>query len=171
MTYFEPLHHELRDIHDWDNPLRLAIDGLEVIALLSITLYSFFFALGPMYRGDDGEIHSVYSLFQLLTHWHTFWRLIVGAVMSLTGVLLLRDWMYGAQEREEERRRRKGWREDLARIREADMANEVPEEMNCPDCKGTGKRAGEDCSRCGGSGKLPIEHYPPDTNPYEENDD
>jgi hypothetical protein len=157
MTYFKPRHHELRDIHDWDNPLRSAIDGLEVIVLLSITLYSFFFALGPTYRGDDGEIHSVYSLFGLLTHWHTLWHLIVGAVVSLTGVLLLRDWMYGAQEREEERRRRKEWREDLARIREADMASEVPNEMNCPDCKGTGNRAGEDCSRCGGTGKLPIQ--------------
>ena len=48
------------------------------------------------------------------------------------------------------------------------MANEIPTDMECSDCHGSGERVGETCSRCGGSGRLPVPNYPPDTNPYEE---
>jgi DnaJ-class molecular chaperone len=50
------------------------------------------------------------------------------------------------------------------------MANGVPEDTECPRCHGTGKRAGETCNLCGGSGRVPVTQYPPDTNPYKEKD-
>jgi len=50
------------------------------------------------------------------------------------------------------------------------MAYEVPKEKDCSFCHGTGKRGGETCSACGGSGKEPVPHYPPDTNPHKIND-
>ena len=120
MPYSRPGHHELREIHDWDNPLRPAIDVLELVALLFITGVSFFYALGPTYRADDGELHSVYSIFGLLTHWHTLSRLLAGLFVSSTGLLLLRDWMHGIRERKEEQSRRKRWKEDLAMIDSGD---------------------------------------------------
>ncbi len=48
------------------------------------------------------------------------------------------------------------------------MANDVPEDMECPACHGTGRRAGEVCNLCGGSGRIPVTQYPPGTNPFEK---
>ncbi len=50
------------------------------------------------------------------------------------------------------------------------MANEVPKEKECSFCHGRGKRGGETCSKCGGTGKESVTHYPPGTNPYKKKD-
>ena len=39
-------------------------------------------------------------------------------------------------------------------------AHEVPTTMDCPQCHGTGKRGGETCAGCGGSGKIPVHPHP-----------
>lgn len=50
------------------------------------------------------------------------------------------------------------------------MVNEVPADAECPQCHGAGTRNGEVCDLCGGSGRIPVVHYPPDTDPFEQND-
>ena len=84
MPSYRPRHHELRDIHDWDNPLRPTIDGLEFIVLTGVTIFAFFYAIGPTYRDDDGKVHSVYSIFELFTHWRTLLHLVVGLLEAIS---------------------------------------------------------------------------------------
>ena len=50
------------------------------------------------------------------------------------------------------------------------MPNDIPTQTDCPQCYGTGKRNGEVCDSCNGTGKIAVTHYPPDTNPYKEPD-
>ena len=65
------------------------------------------------------------------------------------------------------------------------MANDIPTETDCLQCHGTGKRNGEVCESCNGTGKIgvadtnpskepdAIPYKEPDTNPhkpYKEND-
>jgi DnaJ-class molecular chaperone len=50
------------------------------------------------------------------------------------------------------------------------MDRDIPEDTECPQCHGTGKRNGGICDLCGGSGRRVVTRYAPDTNPYEEND-
>lgn len=105
------------------------------------------------------------AFFATLLHkaWPLFWDVVYGVVMTY-GTRYL-----GARFADSPAPKEDDIQESF--MEEEQMANEVPTEMECPDCHGTGTRAGETCSRCGGSGTLPVPHHPPDTNPYEENDE
>ena len=53
------------------------------------------------------------------------------------------------------------------------MTNTVPKETVCSRCHGTGKVPGMPdrvCDTCGGTGRISVKEYPPDTNPYKDND-
>ena len=50
------------------------------------------------------------------------------------------------------------------------MANDIPTQTECPQCHGTGKRNGEVCESCNGTGQIGVTHYPPDSDPYKEPD-
>jgi hypothetical protein len=114
MTFFR--QYELRGIHDWNNPLRPYIDGLEVTVLLSMFFYGLFYAVEGTGMWEDSEgIHSG-PIWKFLTSWHALFHLAVGVCLITAALLLLRDWKYGVDEREEERRQQKLWLEDRERI-------------------------------------------------------
>ncbi len=103
MSHFGHDGYELRDIHDWNHPLRWFIDLIELPVVVLLTLYGFTRALA-----------SGLPLWAYFTSWHGFWQLISGAILLLAGVLLLRDWGYGYSERGEEQKRRKLFEEERA---------------------------------------------------------
>ena len=110
MTYFGHGGHELRDIHDWDNPIRWLTDLIELPTIILMILFGFSRAL----RFEEGiPGRPIWTYF---TSWHDAWHLMSGAFLFSAGLLLLRDWGYGHSEREEEQKRRKLFEEERAGI-------------------------------------------------------
>jgi hypothetical protein len=118
MAVFTYSLSELRDIHDWNNSLRPIIDTIELIVLVPFTFFGFMYAISGngMWSDEDG-LHSP-PVWELFTSWRAFSHLIIGGVMFLAGVLLIRDWMYGLEERREEQMRRKVFEEELRQEKE-----------------------------------------------------
>jgi hypothetical protein len=106
-------NHELRDIHDWNNILRPAINTIELLVLVPSTFFSFFYALSGKGEWYDEEGWHSPPIWTLFTSWVAFSHLVVGGLIFLASVLLLRDCFYGFEERNEERRRRKAWEEKV----------------------------------------------------------
>lgn len=105
MAFFR--HYELRGIHDWNNPFRSYIDEFEVVVLLSMLFYGLFYAVEGLHGGP---------IWNFVMSWQAFFHMAVGLCLIVGALLLLRDWKYGIDEREEERRLQKSWREDRERI-------------------------------------------------------
>ncbi len=67
-------HHNLRDIHDWDHPLRPIIDTIEVLVLIPSTLFGLLYAIngkGGMWRDDEGVLHGP-PIWELFSSWRAF---------------------------------------------------------------------------------------------------
>jgi hypothetical protein len=108
--------YELREIHDWNNPLRSYIDALEMVVLVLMTVFGLFYGLGGAGTWHDHEGFHSAPIWKLFTSWRAFSHLAVGTCLFSAGMFLLRDWMYGIEERKEERWRRKLWNEECNRL-------------------------------------------------------
>jgi len=75
--------------------------------------------------GFFDALKGIGPIWELFTSWHAFSHLVVGTCIFTAGLLLLRDWIHGTEERREEQWRRKLWNEERTEFARQDITSEL----------------------------------------------